>query len=515
MDRERPHIFGPYMDKDTIKTKEWLDKRFAEGVKEGEYFAHQPIYGYKKGCTEGRDLIRYLRNLSILVKLSCLEFNSFIDVGGAEGYMANLVKTAFKVDTYTCDLSFEANLRARELFGIDSLAMDISNLPFKDEAFDVVLCSETLEHVTNPIQAICELKRITKKALIITTEAICYDRLERKLRMILVDLNEPHCDRNWFLADDFIFILGKDINYESTIYDPEIADKSASLEEAKKILENRTDRGVFTRDGVGITISSLKIQKNESPKINIKDLVSIILSTTANIEYKENLHEKKLYLNSKLMSLLRCPKCLGIVKLDKEILECSSCSNKYSIKKNIPLMYTSDKDIDYLPKKWNKRYLSEFNGEYKNLLKLKKLFEHTTARPNFLVRIFAWRILKIEKFIYNILKVMRRESGFGLVRHFLFMIKKKILREINRIINRIRKPILSDFKIGDIIEFVKDYRASDNEKILVRQGALGKVVDISNDNVVIKIEGIDYPIHLWDCPQCVGKPTIRYIKSVK
>ena len=82
------------MDKYTQKTKEWLDKRFAEGVKEGAYFAHQPIYGYKRGRTEGRDLIRYLRNLSILTKLSYLKFDSFMDIGGAEGYMPNLVKTA-------------------------------------------------------------------------------------------------------------------------------------------------------------------------------------------------------------------------------------------------------------------------------------------------------------------------------------------------------------------------------------------------------------------------------------
>ena len=89
------------MDKYTQKTKEWLDKRFAEGVREGDYLAHQPIYGYKRGRTEGRDLIRYLRNLSILTKLSHLKFDSFMDIGGAEGYMPNLVKSAFKVDSYT------------------------------------------------------------------------------------------------------------------------------------------------------------------------------------------------------------------------------------------------------------------------------------------------------------------------------------------------------------------------------------------------------------------------------
>lgn len=48
---------------------------------------------------------------------------------------------------------------------------DILNLPIDSESFDYVLCTEVLEHVYNPIEAIKELSRICKKGgkLIITT----------------------------------------------------------------------------------------------------------------------------------------------------------------------------------------------------------------------------------------------------------------------------------------------------------------------------------------------------------
>lgn len=48
---------------------------------------------------------------------------------------------------------------------------DILNLPIENESFDYVLCTEVLEHVFNPIEAIKELSRICKTGgkIIITT----------------------------------------------------------------------------------------------------------------------------------------------------------------------------------------------------------------------------------------------------------------------------------------------------------------------------------------------------------
>lgn len=46
--------------------------------------------------------------------------------------------------------------------GID-IQSDITNIPIESESFDVVLCTEVLEHVPYPIDAVKELARVLKK----------------------------------------------------------------------------------------------------------------------------------------------------------------------------------------------------------------------------------------------------------------------------------------------------------------------------------------------------------------
>jgi len=48
-------------------------------------------------------------------------------------------------------------------YGEINCISDITSSPFRSEIFDVVLCTEVLEHVSEPIQAIKELSRILKK----------------------------------------------------------------------------------------------------------------------------------------------------------------------------------------------------------------------------------------------------------------------------------------------------------------------------------------------------------------
>jgi ubiquinone/menaquinone biosynthesis C-methylase UbiE len=44
---------------------------------------------------------------------------------------------------------------------------NVENLPFRDKSFDTVICTHTLEHVQNIYQAVHELRRVTRKRLII------------------------------------------------------------------------------------------------------------------------------------------------------------------------------------------------------------------------------------------------------------------------------------------------------------------------------------------------------------
>jgi SAM-dependent methyltransferase len=97
-----------------------------------------------------------------------MDFHSLLDVGGAEGYRASMVAEIFAVEVRNCDLSEQACKRAKQIFNIDSDVVDMHSLPYADSSFDVVLCSESLEHVTDFCKATNELVRVARKAVIIT-----------------------------------------------------------------------------------------------------------------------------------------------------------------------------------------------------------------------------------------------------------------------------------------------------------------------------------------------------------
>ncbi len=94
------------------------------------------------GCGEGRHTIR-----------ACQESDT-VCIGADFGY-ENLITTKGKLEFHQAidDLSCRG-------WGLS--AMDITALPFEDNSFDVVICSEVLEHIPDDNQAISELVRIVK-----------------------------------------------------------------------------------------------------------------------------------------------------------------------------------------------------------------------------------------------------------------------------------------------------------------------------------------------------------------
>src|SRR5580765_8299356 len=150
-------------------TRDWLEQRFIKRTATGVYFAHMPVYGLGHADAEGGHVGRYARILRILQVLDGLSFESLLDVGGAEGYVAHLAATIFGADVASTDLSTEACHRARELFGLPAAAVDSTRLPFADGSFDVVLCSEVIEHVEHPVETMLELQRVARVAVVLTT----------------------------------------------------------------------------------------------------------------------------------------------------------------------------------------------------------------------------------------------------------------------------------------------------------------------------------------------------------
>jgi ubiquinone/menaquinone biosynthesis C-methylase UbiE len=101
-----------------------------------------------------------------------------IDIGCGNGYLLKRLKEQGYTNLSGLDIC--------TYFTDDTIAQytgNIDALPFPDKHFDTVLCNHTLEHVLNLSKAISELKRITKKKLIITLPCQRYNRYTFELHI--------------------------------------------------------------------------------------------------------------------------------------------------------------------------------------------------------------------------------------------------------------------------------------------------------------------------------------------
>ena len=106
--------------------------------------------------TQIYNLLRCYR-WKVINKLLDVKSETLLDIGCQDLFFYNKLKNKYKI-TFA-DYFPISNLIKKE---------DLQNLSFEDKSFDIVLCQQVLEHISHPVKAISELKRITKKQLIIS-----------------------------------------------------------------------------------------------------------------------------------------------------------------------------------------------------------------------------------------------------------------------------------------------------------------------------------------------------------
>lgn len=114
------------------------------------------------------DLVIRTSQLLMIKKLINYKDKIGLDVGSANGAFAiELAKCGAK-KVYGIDIAkrFVENARKKatelKIRNVEFKQADARELPFKDETFDFVICTEVLEHVPNFKKAICEIKRVLK-----------------------------------------------------------------------------------------------------------------------------------------------------------------------------------------------------------------------------------------------------------------------------------------------------------------------------------------------------------------
>lgn len=107
-------------------------------------------------------IVRYQENNRVnkLLKLigNC-QNKRILDIGCGDGHLLKLIKEG---DLYGIDLDKNMVKQARKNTEATIIQSDCTNIPLPSQAFDTIICSEVLEHVEQPEEAIGEMRRLIK-----------------------------------------------------------------------------------------------------------------------------------------------------------------------------------------------------------------------------------------------------------------------------------------------------------------------------------------------------------------
>lgn len=97
--------------------------------------------------------------------LQGIPFQSVLDVGCGEGVsLLQTVSVSSSLLLVGFDLDMErVKIGVRAVKDVHLLVANAHYIPLIDESFDVVMCLETLEHVGEPLVAVAEIARVTKR----------------------------------------------------------------------------------------------------------------------------------------------------------------------------------------------------------------------------------------------------------------------------------------------------------------------------------------------------------------
>ena len=113
---------------------------------------------------EGALVERFLRRVAEVAAAQRPE--SVLDVGCGEGHVTARLPGARIVGVDPDPRALEA--AARRVPAGEFRRAAVTALPFDDGAFDLVVCTQVLEHLEDPAAALDELRRVARRAVLVT-----------------------------------------------------------------------------------------------------------------------------------------------------------------------------------------------------------------------------------------------------------------------------------------------------------------------------------------------------------
>ena len=107
---------------------------------------------------------------SLISLIKPLKAESILDAGCGEGFTINKLKeNGIGKKIEGMEYSKEAISFGKKLFPHLTIKQgSVYDLPYKDNSFDLIICTEVLEHLEYPIRALKEMLRVSKKYLVIS-----------------------------------------------------------------------------------------------------------------------------------------------------------------------------------------------------------------------------------------------------------------------------------------------------------------------------------------------------------
>jgi ubiquinone/menaquinone biosynthesis C-methylase UbiE len=107
----------------------------------------------------------------------------YLDIGSGHGQLIALVSREFSVETTACD--YTSDLMKIPGISVDIVDLNIESLPYQDATFDLVTCTEVIEHIEHYRHTFREIFRILKTngIFVMTTPNIL--NLRSRIRYLL------------------------------------------------------------------------------------------------------------------------------------------------------------------------------------------------------------------------------------------------------------------------------------------------------------------------------------------